>query len=68
MEKNLTFQILDGMKLPNMSREITRIEYDRQVHDRELEKAWTSIEERPNYELERRFTDSEGPAIYRCIF
>ena len=53
-------KILEKYGIMSPNREKIRIEFNRWPYDQELNACWPNIDERPNYEMERRFTDSEG--------
>ena len=46
--------------MPPLQRNTVRIECDRTGQNDELSAYWPNLEDRPYYELERRYTDGEG--------
>ena len=46
--------------MPPLNRNSVRIECDRTGQNDELSAYWANLEDRPYYELERRYSDGEG--------
>ena len=46
--------------MPPRGKNKIRIEFDRTGQNDELSPYWSTVEERPYFELERRYTDGEG--------
>ena len=50
--------------MPPRGRNVIRIEYDRTGQNDELLPYWPEIQDRPYYELERRYSENQGKGLY----
>ena len=48
-------------RMPPLKRNSIRIEYDRTDQNQEVSPYWPNLEDRPYFELERRYSEGEGP-------
>ena len=62
---NFDYKIYD-LDMPPRGRNVIRIEYDRTGQNAEILPYWPRLEDRPYYDLERRYSEGQGMVKNSC--